>query len=166
MIIEDLLHPGFELAQPVRLPEMNPLAEEGALQEAQLLDVRFDAVRSTVGILFDLRLALQLREANTGALIAGGVRALAWTAEARSTTRTAWTVGNSLPYVRDKLFELSIGLWPNAQLSLISESAVFYLGDIVGLGRIPDYVDDDEATIYSQLAGWRSDITLMRSVHF
>jgi hypothetical protein len=41
-------------------PEMDPLTEEDALREAQLLDVRFDAVRSTLGLLFELRVALQL----------------------------------------------------------------------------------------------------------
>ena len=36
-------------------PEMDPLTEDIALMESQLLDVRFEAVTSTVGLLFDLR---------------------------------------------------------------------------------------------------------------
>lgn len=40
------------------IPEVGPLTEDGALQEAQLLDVRFGALRSTAGLLFELKSAL------------------------------------------------------------------------------------------------------------
>ncbi len=42
--IEELLRPDPELRRFAAKPEMDPLTEEGALQEAQLLDVRFDAL--------------------------------------------------------------------------------------------------------------------------
>jgi hypothetical protein len=69
MKIEDL----FTDADRRRLtaqPEMDPLTEASALQEAQLLDVRVHALSSTVGLLFDLRTALQFMEGNTALLIA------------------------------------------------------------------------------------------------
>jgi hypothetical protein len=78
IIMEELLYLGPELRQYASQPEMDPLTEDDALQEAQLLDVRFDALRSTVGLLFDLRMALQLREPNTGVLVVSGVRELSW----------------------------------------------------------------------------------------
>lgn len=40
-------------------------------KSAQVLDVRFDALAGVVGILFELRQALQLQEANTGVLEPG-----------------------------------------------------------------------------------------------
>jgi hypothetical protein len=162
--IEDLLWSDPGLRRFAAQPEMDPLTEEGALQEAQLVDIRFDALRSTVGLLFELRLALQLREANTGVLVARGVRELSWTAGPRSTGRTAWVVGGSIPHNEDRLFGLKLGMWPDAQLALRAESAAFFAGDVPGLDPIPNYVDDDEATIRAHLAGWRSEFVPIHAV--
>ncbi len=166
IIIEDLLRPDPRLRRYAAQPEMDPLTEENALQEAQLLDVRFDALRSTVGLLFELRVALQLREGNTGVLVAQGVRQLAWSAGERSTGKTAWTIGGSAPRNKDRLFGLKLAMWPapGAELNLIAESAAFYVGDVPGLGGVPSYVDDDEATIRAGLAGWHSEFTPVHAV--
>jgi hypothetical protein len=40
---------------------------------------------------------------------------------------------------------------------LVAQSAAFFAGDVPGLDRIPDYSDDDELTIRSQLASWHSE---------
>lgn len=165
--IEDLLLSDSRWREYASQPEMNPLTEDDALQEAQLLDVRFDALRSTVGLLFELRSALQLREANTGVLIARGVQELSWSAAGkRSTDRTAWTVGGSVISNADRLFRLELGMWPapGAQLRLVAESAAFFAGDVPGLDRIPDYVVDDEATIRANLAGWHSPFVPVHAV--
>lgn len=148
------------------MPEMDPLTEDDALQEAQLLDVRFDALRSTAGLLFELRTALQLREANTGVLILRGVRRLQWTSGPRETERTAWTVGGSVVTSTDRLFGLELGLWPapGAQLTFSADGAEFFAGDVPGLDRIPDYLDDDELTIRSQLASWQSEFEPVSAV--
>jgi hypothetical protein len=156
--IEDLLLPDPRWREYPRMREMNPLAEDDALQEAQLLDVRFDALRLTAGLLFELRSALQLREANTGVLILRGVRTLTWTSGPRDTERTAWSVGGSTVTRTDGLFGLEMGLWPApgaAYVTLSSESAAFFAGDVPGLDGIPDY-GDDEVTIRAHLASWRS----------
>ncbi|WP_236787662.1 hypothetical protein [Amycolatopsis sp. GM8] len=164
--IGDLLWPDPRLRRFGSKPEMDPLTEDDALQEAQLLDVRFDALRSTVGLLFELRLALQLREGNTGVLVAQGVRELSWTASPRSTARTAWTVGGSTPRNEDRLFGLELGMWPapGARLKLVAESAAFLTGNVPGLDQIPDYIEDDEATIRAGLAGWHSEFVPVHAV--
>ena len=164
IVIEELLSSSAELRRFAAQPEMDPLTEDDALQEAQLLDVRFDAARSTLGLLFELRLALQLREANTGVLIAHGVRAISWSASPRSTARTAWNVITSTPRHADRLFGLSLLTTPRSQLELSAESAAFFVGDVPGLDRIPNYIEDDEATIGAQLAGWRSKFTPVHAV--
>lgn len=164
IMIEDLLLPDGHWRDFASQPEMDPLTEGDALQEAQLLDVRLDALRSTVGLLFELRLALQLREANAGLLVARGVRELSWTAGARSTAKTAWTVGGSTPRNENWLFGLQLGLWPNARLDLRAESAAFFAGDVPDLDRIPNYLEDDEATVRTQLAGWRSEFVPVHAV--
>lgn len=156
--IEQFLVPDRRWRDCASQPEMDPLTEDDALQEAQLLDVRVDTLRSTAALLFELRTALQLREANTGVLIARGVRTLVWSAGPRDTERTAWIVGGSTITSTDRLFGLELGLWPapGSQLIIAAESAAFFAGDVPGLDRIPDYLDDDEETIRTQLASWQS----------
>lgn len=162
--IQDLLQPDDRWREFASQPEMDPLSEDDALQEAQLLDVRFDAARTTVGLLFELRVALQLREANTGVLIARGVHGLSWTGDPQSTTRTAWAVLGSRPEAHDGLFALGLATWPESRLSLRAESAAFFAGDVPGLDRIPDYVSDREATIRANLASWHSKFMPVRAV--
>jgi hypothetical protein len=164
MVVEDLLEPDERWRTYASLPEMDPLTEADALQEAQLLDLRFDALRSTVGLLFELRVALQLREANTGVLVARGVRELSWTAEQHPTGRTAWVVLGSSPEAEERLFRLNLLMRPKGGLRLRAESAAFFAGDVAGLDQIPDYGEDDEETVRANLAGWRSEFVPMRAV--
>jgi hypothetical protein len=138
---------------------MDPLTEEGALQEAQLLDVRFDAMSGIIAVLFELRLALQLREGNTGVLVARGVRELSWEGRQRSAALTAWSVGSSSPSAENGLFGLSLVMWPHpgARLSLIAEAAAFYAGDVPGLPEVPpDYGQGDRRAVFSEVANWSS----------
>src|SRR5689334_16205190 len=122
IIVEELLSAAPEWRRFASQPEMDPLTEEHALQEAQLLDVRIDTLRSTVGLLFELRLALQLREATTGILVAHGVREFSWSASPRSTTRTAWNIVASTPRCEGRLFRLSLQTSPRGRLELSAAS--------------------------------------------
>lgn len=145
-------------------PEMDPFREEGALLEAQLLDIRFDALRSTLGLLFELRLALQLRKGNTGVLIAHDVRKCSWSAQASATGRTAWTVVGSLARVENQLLRLTLSILPIAGLELVASRAAFYVGDVPALGATPpDYVQDDERLVQAGLANWRSSFVPVNS---
>lgn len=158
MMIRDLLYPDSGLLQ-FAVPEMDPLREEDALQEAQVVDVRFDAVSRVVGIIFALRQALQLREANTGVLVARDVREVNWASSGRDTKLTAWPVGSSVPGMKDGLFEFRLYMWPPpcAQLVLVAESAAFFVGDVPNLRETPlDYGVGDRRLIDSDLAGWES----------
>lgn len=164
--IEDLLRPDPALPQYGSQPEMDPLTEDDALQEAQLFDVRFDALRSTVGLLFELRLALQLRETNTGVLVARGVREPSWSTGGQSPPpRFAWVVAGSTIGTANRLFELRLaGLRPGAALGLVAESAAIFAGDVPGLDQIPDYVSDDEPTVRANLANWHSKFEPVHAV--
>ncbi len=141
------------------MPEVNPLTEEDALQEAQVLDIRVDALIGVVAILFELRQALQLREANTGVLVAHGVRELTWSRPSRDTALTAWSVGSSVPRGNEGLFQISLIMWPHpgARLSLTAESAAFFVGNVPGLAEAPpDYGDVDRAALGHEVASWES----------
>lgn len=65
----------------------------------------------------------------------------------------------------DRLFRLSLGIWPGAQLSLLAESATFFVGDVPGLTEAPpDYTDLDRATLGHKVAGWNSSFKPISAV--
>lgn len=148
-------------------PEMNPLVENDALQEAQVLDLRFEPLTGTLGVIFELRQALQLREGSTGVLVLRGVQALAWDGHVRDVRFAAWSVGSSVPSVRDDLFGLSLVMWPHpgARLDLASVGAEFYVGSVPGLSEAPpDY--GDPATTRSEIASWDSEYEIVSAALF
>lgn len=157
--VEELLVSGPALRGHARPLEVDPLTDVDALQEAQVLDVRFDVLSGVVAVLFELRQALQLREASTGVLVTYGVCDLTWTGPARPDSLTAWSVGSSQPVVDKGLLTLTLNMWPHpgARLSLKAESAAFFVGRVPGLpDSPPDYTELDRATVGDQLAGWGS----------
>ncbi|MFE4082263.1 hypothetical protein [Paenarthrobacter sp. YIM B13468] len=169
MRIGDFLLRDYELRQHTPMPEMDPLTEAGALQEAQLLGVKFDVLSGVAGLLFELRVALQLRETNTGVLIAHGVREMTWSGPSRDTPLTAWTVAGCEPQSIDGLFALQLGIWPapGAQLSLKAESAAFFTGDVLGLTEAPpNYANHDRETLGSEVADWDSFFEPISAVFF
>jgi hypothetical protein len=127
-------------------PEMDPLTEKDALQEARLNELIFDTVTRRVGLLFDLRGSLQLRMAHTGFLVLDGVESLSWSSERRLTTRTAWNVVGSLPVNDDGMINLRLFFFPDAELTVVARGAAFYAGDVPGLPDTPpDFAGGDEA---------------------
>src|SRR5260370_37282495 len=104
-------------------PEMDPVTEKDALQEARLNEMIFDAVNRRVGLLFDLRGAVQLRMAYTGLLVLGGVEILTWSSERRSSERTAWNVVGSLPVTEDGGLQLKQFFFPYHKLQVVDLDA-------------------------------------------
>jgi hypothetical protein len=136
---------GAPVTAMVGSPEMDPLTEKDALQEARLNEVLFDAVNMRVGLLFDLRGALQLRMAYTGLLVLGGVESFSWASERRSTARTAWNVVGSVPVNEDGVVTLRLFFFPDAEMTVAARSAAFFAGDVPGLpDRVPDFAWSDE----------------------
>jgi hypothetical protein len=126
-------------------PEMDPLTERDALQEARLNEMIFNAVNRRVGLLFDLRGALQLRMAYTGLLVLYGVESLSWSSEQRASTRTAWNVVGSLPVNEGGVINLKLFFFPDAELTVVARSAAFHAGDVLGLPDTPpDFASSDE----------------------
>jgi hypothetical protein len=108
------------------LPQKTPGQLRGAL-----------AVNMRVGLLFDLRVAEQLRMANTGLIVLGGVEAFEWRAERRPTARTSWNVDASVPANRDGVVNLRLIFFPSADLTVAARSAAFFAGDVPGLPEAP-----------------------------
>ncbi|GAB2660741.1 hypothetical protein GCM10027169_24400 [Gordonia jinhuaensis] len=162
MKIEDLLAARAS-AFPAHLRlETDPLSEDDVLQEAQILDVRFAALIGVVGVLFELRQALQLQEASTAVLVARGVRALEWSADTPSSPHTAWSVIGSTPRVQTEGvagggFGLHLSLHRHGTAHLEAEHCEFYVVDVPGLPSVPpDYTEIDLRHLDGQVANWDS----------
>jgi hypothetical protein len=157
MVIEDLFDYPLRRAYAA-MPEMDALTEPDALQEADLVDIRFDVSRSVVGLLFDLRSALQFRMANTALLVGHDVQRFTLSGETSpGRSRMAHYVVSSRPDNRDLQFSIAIGCLQACRLELAAASAEFFVGDIPDLPEAPpDFGRDDEATIKAGMPGWGS----------
>jgi hypothetical protein len=158
-MINDLFIPNPKWRQFPLKPEMDPLTEPDALREAQLLDAQFDVLRSTAGLLFEMRCAEQLRDCDAAVLILRGVRKFSWDGYTDGKPPQAWWIVSSIVTSSDGIFglELDMSFNPGAHLTLQSEHAEFYAMRVPGLGEIPDYGEDDDSTIRAQLPSWRSE---------
>lgn len=139
---------------------MDPFTEKDALQEAQVVSISFDAVACIAAVIFELRTALQLREANTGVLVLHGVRRLSWSGRPVEPELVAWTVGGSTPGRADDALSLSLVMWPHpgAVLELEAGSGAFIVGDVPGLGEVPpDYVAEAWDDVSRSIAVWDSE---------
>jgi hypothetical protein len=146
MTLRDLIA-GTPVTAMVGLPEMDPLTEEDALRDAQLNEVLHDAVNMRVGMLFDLRGAMQLRMANTGLIVLRGVEAFTWRAPRRFTKRAAWNVDASVPANEDGVVNLRLIFFPSANLTVAARSAAFFAGDVPGLPDTPPDFGGSDAEV-------------------
>ena len=147
---------GAPVTALVGTPEMDPLTEKDALVCAPLVEAVFDAVNMRVGLLFDLRVAEQLRMANTGLIVLGGVEAFEWRAERRRTARTSWNVDASVPANKDGVVNLRLIFFPSADLTVAARSAAFFAGDVPGLPEAPPDFAGGDAEVAAGMASMDS----------
>jgi hypothetical protein len=142
------------------MPEADALTERGALQEAALVGLRFDSITSSVGLLFDLRGAIQLRDELVAVLIARGVTRLEWVNDHRRPGRIWHAVTGSIPDNQSGRFSLLLGFAPDAELRLEADAAEFFVGDMPGMDQAPpNFVEDDEDTIRLGMPSWAATFT-------
>ena len=142
-------------------PEVNPLVEQDALLEAQVLDVRLDAMRGVLGVLFELRVAMLMRESNVGVLVASGVEDFRWVVEPRRTGLTAWNVLASSVEQEPAGLRFSIGCYPDAEMSLRARSLVYLNCHADEIGEVPpDYTGDVEM-VRASVVRWESEIDVV-----
>jgi hypothetical protein len=145
-------------------PDMDPLIENDALQEAQLLDLRVHALSSTAGLLFELRTALQFEYGNAAVLIVRGLQKSTWRATQRSGERTAWSVVGSEMHAGSGLVGLNVTFSPGSSIEIVGTSAEFYVLDVSGIGEAPpDYCADGEGSIRTGLPGWGCSFSLLQA---
>ncbi|MHC9290824.1 hypothetical protein ACRCUN_00055 [Mycobacterium sp. LTG2003] len=143
---------------------VNPFTAEDYLLEAQILEVRYDGIRSTLGIIFEMRLAERIGGASTALLVASNVSQYSWRQVERHGGRTAWTVIGVIPKNTESGLSLELTASPSASLSFTARRAVIYTLRIAHLedSPPPDYVDDDIRAIRAGVACWNSEAEVVR----
>ncbi|WP_157518520.1 hypothetical protein [Herbidospora mongoliensis] len=157
---EDLLS---GIASTDGVPDLGtyPFHEPDALREAHLLDVRIEAVSARVGLLFDLRHAIDFGPGNTGVLIAAGVTECSWVAEPQSTGRTAWTVMGFDVHVGGAFVDADVFCFPKARLTITASRFDYLAVDVEDLTKVADHGLDSEEAIRANLAQWSSPVRLL-----
>jgi hypothetical protein len=163
MTVEELLSSAPR--RPSRMPEMDPLREADALREAQLLDLRMSALRSTAGLLFEFRTSLQFDEGNAALVIVRDLRDLRWCRERKFSPLTALTVISSLATVGDTgAFGIELEFFPDASLEVRGGEAEFYVLEVPGIGEAPpDYVESPFEVIGNRLPSWTSVCSVLQA---
>ncbi|WP_045731952.1 hypothetical protein [Pseudarthrobacter chlorophenolicus] len=139
----------------------NPFFVEEAFEEAQILDVRVDALRLVIGVLFELRSGILPmyvgdESINCGALILRRATDLHWTSDLTAKEGNyAWPVYRVLTQLDGGRLELGLemGVIEGMRLNLSALKAEFYAGVIPALANdVPDYPEHKNVT--GLVAGW------------
>jgi hypothetical protein len=163
MLIQELLVDP-DRARYAGTPEADALSETDALQEAQLISLRFDAVEGSVWLLFDCGGALQIESGNTAILVAQQIRSFSWIAEAPK-GRMARIVMGSVPRQEHDTWSLDLDMLPAARLLVEAEKSEFFVGDVPGGDDPPpDYAEADEEEVRIRTASWSSEFVPVYAV--
>ncbi|OMC03918.1 hypothetical protein A5733_22800 [Mycobacterium sp. NS-7484] len=141
--------------------------EDDCLLEAQILEIRYDGIRSVLGIILEMRLAERITEASTGLIVASGISNYSWKQIDRRNMRTAWTVIGSSASRTSAGIAVELITSPSAALTFTADAAAFYSLQIENLETAapPDYVEQDISVIREGIANWSSDAKVVYVVH-
>lgn len=147
---------------------VNPFADQDALTEAQVIEIRYSGITSTLGILLEMRLADRIITTSTALIVAAGVSNYSWQQTDRNHARTAWTIISSTPVRASSGLNLDLVTSPSASLSFTARQASFYslLADSLEKKVPPDYVDQTMPEILSGIPRWSSEVQVAHASHF
>lgn len=148
-------------------PEWNPLTNDEALIEAELLDIRLDPGRSTVGLMLDINGVLGAHDGNVGVLVARQVHSMSWAAAGTDLARLGDRYARYIlgaKWSSSARDPLRLDLFPqiDTELNITARQFDFYGVDIEGLSETPpDYTELDDAEIHRQRPDWNSPFRLL-----
>lgn len=168
MIIDELFYLAQSRSDSGDPAEPNPFTDHDALYESQILDVRYDGIRSVLGIIFEMRLADRIRDCSSALIVASGVGEFSWRQIGRHGQRTAWTVLASKPRLATDSIGMELLTSPNARLDFSAEHASYYSLTLAGIdddSAPPDYLNSSIDEVRAEIAGWQSAASIVREVH-
>ena len=139
----------------------DPLTQPVALLETQFLGICVDSLRSRVGVILELRQALQPYPVNTAVLIGDGVSSVQWAAQRAAQDLLAHPIVDW--ELREGANSLTgrAALASGASFTIATETFLFVLGSVPGLdGTVSDYSEHDALSIQGQVADWDSEFSV------
>lgn len=136
---------------------VNHFADD-ALDDSQLLAVRFDAVRGVAALVLDLRLALNAFRGNVGLLVATEVSTIDWGRQPGLLGLRAWTVAGSRLRSTSEGWAVKLDFWPapGATLAIVANGVQFIEG-AASLSAMPDYVNEHASAEVHAERVWSAD---------
>lgn len=168
MIIGDLFDAEAQRPDTGDSSEPNPFVEQDALYDSQILDVRYDALRSVLGIIVEMRLADRIVNCGAALIVASEVTDFSWQQIGRHGHRTAWTVLASTAHRVGDSISMELLTLPNARLTFSAKRASYYsltLDGIADDSAPPDYTSSTLAEIRAEIAGWNSTARIVAEIH-
>ncbi|MGW0362509.1 hypothetical protein [Streptomyces sp. NPDC002990] len=143
----------------------DPLKEQDALDEAQLLDCRVCPTANRAALLFEMRSALQYRTGNAALLVVRGLQSFHWSGAPQQHKLMAFTVSSSRPSrTTDGGFRMELEFFPDGKQSVSGDRADFYLLEAHGIPEgPPNYLGRDLDQVRHELPWWNSDCTVLQS---
>ncbi|MFE0688236.1 hypothetical protein ACFV0Z_08845 [Streptomyces xiamenensis] len=139
-------------------------AAQDSLQEAELIGIRADAIFSKVGVLFDMRTSLQMRNVDAVLVSAYSLVDMKYSPSHRVARRSAWPVMSSKLAQSEDIFLFDCTFSPELDLHLRAYSISFHALRIPGLPSVPpDYVEGSDEKIIDENPGWGSGAELIFS---
>lgn len=146
----------------------DPFRSQDVLLGTQILEVRYDGVRSALAVLLEMRVADHDWPGSAGLLVATEVSDFSWSQEARRGMRTAWTVLGSAPQLGSEGLAFRCVGSPAFSLKFTARRASFYAGCIDELEEVPppDYTEPDWVAVRAGIPHWDSVARNVKVVHF
>ncbi len=117
----------------------------------------------------EMRTALEDLGCDTGVLVCSGVLQTSWSAAARSTALTAWTIASLAVTPMPDGLALRLACWPapGAHLEVLADRVAFFAGNVHNLGPIPpDYSESARGEVEDKIADWDSELSLKSVAHY
>jgi len=147
--------------------EFNPFVSDDILSEAQVVEIRFDAIRSVLGVVLELRVSLYDWDACAGLLMAEGVDGYSWSQTDRGDIETAWTIFSSRPRAVGEQVALHVSGEPSFTLDFTARRSTFFTGRIERLEGTapPDHGEIVASARHPDIPNWESLVTDIKAVH-
>jgi hypothetical protein len=158
--LNDLRHLRPEEADGFAATEWNPFLGDDILSGAQVLQVRHDALRSSLHIILELRVSEYDWQACAGLISASEVTDCTWSQDFRGNGLMAWTILSSTSNRSKEALTLELSGTPTFSLRLTAGQAAFYSAKIEGMEGFPppDYTAADAIQVETEIPNWDSKI--------
>jgi len=153
-----------EFCTPVPI-NFDALRVVDVLREAQVLDIRCECIRMTVGLLLEMRTAISLVGYDAALIVARGVRLCSWEIGDREGDHgpleaihgaTWWIGGSELVPLNTSLskFEFTLACSTSAWLRIRADRFDFFLAKVPNLPEIPDYGAGPSSLVRASIPDW------------